>query len=235
MGFFFLCAVMLMITCAKKDNNPTGPGGTNNVLTMTYTISGSTITITRPAQTYTDTYCEGDSLVTETQTDTARTYSEQFQLIDNDTKLVISGDTAVRVGTGSGIQGQWNMGGETVQFGAGTITVDLSQTSSTPADDFLEYELPSDLGEVTATKISNNQVKLTGATTGEIVTVTISGSGDETYTSSNSAHAAGTWYMNPNSCPNETPDWFYLFLSENGSGMFKKAMSKSVQQHHKLF
>ena len=235
LAFFCMVTAVLMVTCSKNDN-PAGPGGTSNVLTMTYTISGSTITITQPAQTYTDTYCSGDSLKTETYTDTASTQSEQFQLIDNDTKLVVGGDTAVRVGTGSGIQGQWDMGGETVQIGAGTITVDISQTSNTPADDFMnnEWSYMSSLENITAVKTSNTSVKLTGNKSSEVVTITWNSAGDATYTSSLTANAPGTILAKPTKCPNAAPAWFEIFLSANSS-LVKRAASAPSTISNGLF
>jgi YD repeat-containing protein len=234
-AFLCICAAVLWVTCSKSDN-PAGSGDSgSNIETYTYTISGNSLAITFPAST--STYCLMDSLVTYTFP--ASTQTVPFELSNNGNTATIIMDSAnmvlTRIGSGSGIQGQWSTDGGTISIDASTITVSPAASTTGYADDFIDYELPSELGQITATKISGTQVQLTGGTTNEVVTVTFSGSGDETYTSSNSAHAAGTWYMDPKSCPNETPDWYYLFLSANGASMFKKAMSKSVQQHHKLF
>jgi hypothetical protein len=80
---------------------------------------------------------------------------------------------------------------------------------------------------VTVVKLSSSSVRLLGKTSGETVTVTWNAAGDETYTSSDSTHHAGTYYVNPASCPNTIPAWYNTFLSDNPKPALLK---KSVQQ-----
>ena len=70
---------------------------------------------------------------------------------------------------------------------------------------------------ITVQIVDSSTVRLTGNTTKEVVTITgtPSTSGfDETYASSNSAHATGTHLAIPTSCP-ETATWYSAFLSAN--------------------
>jgi hypothetical protein len=229
---FCMFAAVFIVTCSKEDN-PAGPGGGPNSMTMSYTLSGNMIIISQPQTIESYSYCNGATLVTRYDTSEAGSDTSTFALSNNDNTLTIDGQMILtRVGTGSGVLGQWTGGGMDISIGPSTITA--TESSSYPyADDFIEYDLPNDLGEITATKASNTQVILTG-TTGETVTITLSSS-SETYSSSNSAHATGTYYSDPVACPNDVPSWYDEFLSDNGASMFKKAMSKSVQKHQKLF
>jgi hypothetical protein len=82
---------------------------------------------------------------------------------------------------------------------------------------------------VTVVKLSSSSVQLHGKTSGETVTITMSGAGDETYTSSDPTHHTGTYYAKPVSCPNSTPDWFTTFLSANAKlVLFKKSAQQVI-------
>jgi hypothetical protein len=71
-------------------------------------------------------------------------------------------------------------------------------------------------------EISCSQVRLTGLTTDEVVTITWNADDDATYSSSTTGHATGTVYGNPTSCPNEAPDWFTEFLYDNANAPVPK-------------
>jgi len=62
--------------------------------------------------------------------------------------------------------------------------------------------------------VDSSTVRLTGNTTKEVVTITSTNGFDQTYSSSNSAHATGTRLAVPTSCP-ESADWYSTFLSAN--------------------
>jgi hypothetical protein len=87
--------------------------------------------------------------------------------------------------------------------------------NSSWADYFIAGWNNQQLDSITITKINDSSVRLVGRTSGETVTITNSTDGI-TYTSSNSAHAAYTYYNNPTTCPNDYyPSWFWLFLAAN--------------------
>ena len=84
---------------------------------------------------------------------------------------------------------------------------------------------------VTVVKLTNSSVQLHGKTSGETVTISFSAAGDETYTSSDATHPAGTYYENPVSCPNSPPAWFSTFLTANaktGLDLPKKSAQQMV-------
>ncbi|MGA2505943.1 MAG: hypothetical protein ABSF80_00510 [Chitinispirillaceae bacterium] len=103
-------------------------------------------------------------------------------------------------------------------FTANTLTVTETFVNCY-ADDWMSWDWASDSAyyNVTATKVSCTQVTLTGNVTQEKVTISWNSNGDMTYTSTNSGHAAYTYYENPASCPdNYEPDWYYSgFLDNN--------------------
>lgn len=70
--------------------------------------------------------------------------------------------------------------------------------------------------------VDSSTVRLTGAKTGEIVTIRgtpVANGFDRTYSSSNSAHATGTRLAVPTSCP-EAADWYDSFRSANAFSSF---------------
>jgi hypothetical protein len=85
---------------------------------------------------------------------------------------------------------------------------------------------------VTVVKLSSSSVKLVGKTSGETVTITWNSKGDETFTSSDPAHTAHTYYANPKQCPNDyQPTWFITFLTANakpGAVLYKKSAQQIV-------
>jgi hypothetical protein len=218
--------------------------------TATYEISGDLITIHFPADTYTSTYCDysADTLVTDVYIDSAYTETDTFSLSGNTLTVWGPGpDTTIvftRVGSGSGIQGTWTttMYGATVTLviTATTLTMTESDISYCVADDFMTYYpymYDTAYFAITATKLSCTQVRLTGDTTGEQVTITWNSNGDMTYTSNRTGspyyHTAYTYYANPTTCPNNyEPDWFWSypdgFLTTNMKGIGKKAVAPSA-------
>jgi hypothetical protein len=138
--------------------------------------------------------------------------------------LIHGNDTAVcsRVGTGSGLTGTWTRNYTSddlpsqLTFAATTVTL-VYQVCN--ADDFITYDWAPDsvYYAVTLTRVSCTEVRLTGDSTGETVTITWNGWGDMTTSGNGAGHAAHTWRVNPGSCPNDYfPDWYYAeFLFNN--------------------
>ena len=82
--------------------------------------------------------------------------------------------------------------------------------------DYRKYS-DSAKSNITVQIVDSSTVKLTGNTTQEVVTITGASSTngfDQTYVSSNSAHASGTNLAVPTSCP-EAVTWYPAFLSAN--------------------
>ncbi|MBN2189195.1 MAG: hypothetical protein JW699_07060 [Chitinispirillaceae bacterium] len=224
-------AGLLMLTCSKSDN-PTGPGDTS--LTWSYTVSGDYIIIEHPESIERD--CDPD-LVADTTP--AYTDSAWIQIsAGNDTMRVVPSDDPqdtmvfVRVGTGTGIQGQWVMDEQgfemTLDVGPSTISA-----STCLSDMFMAFQGPiiEAMYDVSVTQASCSSVQLTGNVSGEIVTINFTQSGstpddidaDMTFSSSLPAHTpAGTVYANPTSCPNDPPDWLLEFLSDNANAPLPK-------------
>lgn len=231
--FFCIVAAALMVLCSKKSN-PTGPGGDQNTIeTVYYTVSGNTIIITTPAQTYTGTYCDGDSLVSESYTDTAQTHTVPFLLLNNDNLLIMSsgtsGDSLIRVGTGTGIQGQWTgSDGISYQIGPNTVTVVINQAASFIGD---WNSFQASQYNITVAEISSNSVTLTGNSSKEVVTITWNSAGDEIYSSSKSTNAPSTVKANPTTCPNDSPAWYDQFLSANSNYIYAKVASVPSAAH----
>jgi hypothetical protein len=71
---------------------------------------------------------------------------------------------------------------------------------------------------VTAKALDANTVELTGRASGEVVQIHFSANGDETYSSSDPAHATTVNYDQPTTCPNQKPDWYQAFLEANRKG-----------------
>jgi hypothetical protein len=223
-AFFCLVTALCLLTCVKKDNpvSPNDTGDPGLTYRMTYTISNDSIFLTYMQRITTKTFCFDDSLITRIDTlfDDGP-FGRFFQLLNNDKLLVLEEfDTLVRSGTGTGLQGEWVGFNRTVRIDATSYTDSLNQPQW--ADMF--YPTSSDnVPGLTVVKISENKIRLTGNITGEVVTVTFSNLGNQTYSSSNPAHATGTWYRNPSSCPNIVPSWYDNFLSLNGL-LIKKAV-----------
>jgi hypothetical protein len=84
--------------------------------------------------------------------------------------------------------------------------------------------------DISVVPVSNTKVKLFGRKSGELVTIVwTSGSApDQTYTSSNPAHAPYTYFQNPTACPdNPEPDWWTDFLSANQKTGLLKRLAKT--------
>jgi hypothetical protein len=102
-----------------------------------------------------------------------------------------------------------------------------SWTSCSPGS----YGLDTCSYAVTVVKQGNSAVQLHGKTSGETVTITWNAKGDQTYTSSDPTHLAGTYFANPVSCPNSIPAWFTTFLTANvktGLVLYKKSAQQMV-------
>lgn len=228
-SLFSLLAVTLLMVCGDSDN-AVGPNGPDNSIIVTYTIVGNLIIVSYPETIYTYSYCDGNQLIVENDTSEAGSDTTSFLLLNNDNLLVIEGDTLTRIGTGSGIQGVWSMAGfGTITIGASTITVSESYSY---ADMFIEeWDMFPMADNVTATKLSENMVQLTGSISGEVVTISWNAAGDVTYSSSNSQHATGVVYDNPTACPNDEPEWLLLFLDENESVALNKFAAPLKKEH----
>jgi hypothetical protein len=225
------CAGLLLWTCSRKSN-PAGPDdGGDDGATETYSyieIGGTTIRVSIPEIIDTSSYCDAlaDTLVTSY--DTAVAYFRIYSFsISNDTLTLIQNDTAVyaRSGTGSDLIGSWIVAGAVAGFPTEmvftdtTVAVTLADSGNCEADSYIQYQWPFDSADyrLVLNRVSCSQLRLTGDSTLETVTVSWNSGGDMTLTSSSSAHTAHTWYQNPLSCPNnQYPDWYYPeFLNPN--------------------
>jgi hypothetical protein len=239
---FAMAAGLAIWTCSKKSN-PSGPGGGDiggGNTSWNYTISGNTIIIQHPADTVTYSYCDTTKLVTETDTESAYTEIDTFSLNGNTMTVNGIGDSGTpvvftRVGSGSGVQGQWQgqIYGENITVQVTSSTITFSQfTTYCYADDWMSFDWAYDsIGfNGTAAELSCTQVRITGSTTGEQVTITWNSNGDMTYTSNKAGHAAYTYYENPTSCPDDdTPSWYYTdFFGQNYTGIPKRAVRPSI-------
>ena len=237
---FALGVCLVMWTCSKKSNpTGTGDGGGGGNTASAYTMSRDTIIVSHPA--YTSWTCNGtdrviDTTITAFMDTSVITFSSTG---DTMTVVKINGDTDVvliRVGTGSGIQGQWqglvqSSLEATMQIASSTIT-----TSVCMADAYMAFEAWFDTMSynITDVKQSCNSVTLTGNTSHEVVTISFGqihnldiGNADMTYTSSNSQHTAFTIYANPTTCPNDYADWITSFYDANPHAAAKMAVSSS--------
>lgn len=230
-ALFCVVAAVLMVTCAKKDN-PTGPGG-NAINTMTYTVSGDKIIVSNPQTIYTE--CDSNNILVSDTTH-ASIDTATFVLSNNNNFMVVKHsdgeiDSLTRVGTGSSIQGQWTSArGYTVDIGASTITLTLDYADMLVS----EFDYMSSYVNVTIAKTSSNSVTITGNISHEVVTISINSStGDVTYSSTVSSHAAATVYANPTSCPNDGPAWLEEFFMANPK-IAKNAVSAPTSSTHRL-
>lgn len=198
-----------MAACLN-NRGPTGPGDSASSV-YTYTASGNGICISRPL--VIETWCNRSTLVSDTIP--AHVDTMQYALFNGDSLLILYtsswGDTLIRIGNGSGIQGQWDRHGMTVQIDGRTIT-----ETHNWADEFMAMWAGwgSQYYNITAVKVSALSVSLTGNITHEVVTITWNSAGDETCTSDNPQHARTVWYRNPTSCPNET-GWVGGFFNDH--------------------
>ncbi len=126
---------------------------------------------------------------------------------------------------------------------------------SKPADQFVSswtecslyaYSLDTCNYAVTVVNVNDYTAQLRGKKTGETVTIVWNANNDQTYTSSNTSHAAYTYIENPKTCPDDyEPGWFITFLSDNSNtavsplGKMKScsrsAMNHSVKRTIKMF
>jgi hypothetical protein len=223
-----LCAALatagaLILTCSKSNNNPSGPGAPSS--TWTYSVSGDSLTVEHP-QTIT-THCSGS----QWNADTTPPYTEtrKFALLAGGNTLMSVGDQAdtmylTRIGSGTGIQGQWlmnEMGVDvTIEIGPSTITASVCFADIFMAEEAAYIEADYN---ITVVRQSCSSVLLVGHTSNEQVTITYTPVGnspdnlraDETYSSNNPQHAPGTRYADPVSCPNQAPAWVSQFLVDN--------------------
>jgi hypothetical protein len=225
-----LGAAFLLLTCSKK--NPAGPDeeGNNNqtVQTYLYTKTLATITVSIPQGIDTTRYCDplADTLVTAY--DTVPAHVKIFPYVISaagDTLTIYDTIDFMRSGTGSGLIGSW-ISISTVEdfpirlaFTDTAVAMTFENVPYCYADDFIDYDWALDSASyaVSLQRVSCTQVRLTGDSTHEVVTITWNNSGDKTFSSSDPGHVQHTWYENPASCPNEeNPDWYYAeFLNGN--------------------
>jgi hypothetical protein len=221
-----LAAGLAMWTCSKNNPTGSGDGGGSTIQTLTltagYTVSGNYIILSFPQDISTHAYCAIDSLVTYYDTSLAYDQALSFVLDGNVLKLAFDSDTAVfiRAGIASGLQGQWSLSDTSIQGGSVMLYITANTLTITEtyidcyADDWMLYDWAYDSAGFngTAAELSCTQVRITGNTTGEQVTITWNNNGDMTYTSTDAAHAAYTYYQNPTSCPDDySPDWYYSY------------------------
>jgi len=254
---FAVSAGFLMWTCSK-DSGPTGPGDGGSVTTETrvysYTVLGSTIIVSIPEDIYSYSYCNGNTL--ETYSDTSPAHDEPMPfVVSGDTLKFIEGtDTVVliRMGSGSGLIGQWYVADTDLQNGqvrlditTSTLTVTIT-VNNCYVDDFIDSWnccgtwADSASYDITVLKLSCTQVRLTGNISGEVVTISWDTDGNMTFTSNNTGHAAHTWYENPTSCPNFYPDWYYtdfLYMNPKNTPAAKRAERPFVPRvkKHSIF
>jgi hypothetical protein len=220
-----LCAGLLVWTCSKKS--PTGPGdggGGEVVETYSYTATGTVLYITIPEEIVQYSYCLGTTLVIDYDTTTGGTMSINYAITGDTLMLFIMSDTIrfLRSGTGSGLIGTWVAIGDVedgptkLVFSASTVEVTSEDCN---ADDYIDWDWPFDSAYyyLTLTRVSCNQLQLTGTVSGETVTLTWNSAGDCTFTSTDGSHTQYTCYANPTYCPNDqVPSWYYSgFLSPN--------------------
>ncbi|HMD68412.1 MAG TPA: hypothetical protein VKF42_05980 [Chitinivibrionales bacterium] len=96
---------------------------------------------------------------------------------------------------------------------------------------------------VTVNKVGENKLTLTGNVSHEVVTIkwVVSGVSNYpeipytmVYTSSNSAHAAYSYYSNPQTCPDDYyPAWWDDFMTANEKTGLLKSLSKQRAHHPK--
>ncbi|MGA2505942.1 MAG: immunoglobulin domain-containing protein [Chitinispirillaceae bacterium] len=212
-----------------------------------YTVSGDSMSIYEPPQISSYTYCNGTTLVTQYDT-SGGTFGMRYTVSGNilslyecDTVYMFCDtENFIRVGTGTGLIGTWIFNtylSDTLIFTPTTVAVYFSGSNNyCYADDWMSWDWAYDsIGfKGTAAEISCTQVKITGNTTGEQVTINWNSNGDMTYTSTNSGHAAYTYYQNPTSCPDDySPDWYYTFLGQNNTGTPKRAVRPSIPRIRK--
>ncbi len=99
----------------------------------------------------------------------------------------------------------------------------------------------SALYNVTVNKVGENKITLTGNVTHEVVSIQwiISNASNyaqmqytETFTSSNAAHAAYSYYSNPQTCPDDDyPAWWDDFLTANEKPGLLKSLPKQRAHH----
>lgn len=237
----------------NSQGNVTSTGATLTVnpapYVWPYTVSGDSMSIYEPPQISSYAYCNGATLVTQYDT-LGGTFGMRYTVSGNTLSLnecdtvYMSCDTEnlTRVGSGTGLIGTWVFTTYLpdtlwLVFTATTVSVYFTGSSSNYcyADDWManEWQYDSIGFNGTATELSCTQVRITGNTTGEQVTITWNNNGDMTYTSTNAAHAAYTYYQNPTSCPDDyTPDWYYsgfIYSNQNTpAAAAKRAVRPSV-------
>ncbi len=103
-----------------------------------------------------------------------------------------------------------------------TATGIFSTRDAGTAQDFLDGNwyspsLPDPLiYNITAVATGKYTVQLTGGTSGEVVTLTLSPNKDVAYSSSVTGNTVHYYYHDPRSCPNaDQPDWYTQFLAAN--------------------
>ncbi len=238
-----ICAGVLFVTCSKSSNPAGGGGGGNNgTVVYTYTTSGDSVYIKRPSGYDSITaysYCNGSTLVTGYDTSSGPPPSVYYNISGSTLTLRYCQngcDTGVftRTGSGTGLPGTWYMTGTQSQYFPETLIIS-SNTIATPngktnsecwSDLFLQDEWPlySTVFKGSIDSVSCSEIKITGTTSGEQVTITWnSSSGNLTYTSSVSSHAQYTYYANATTCPDsDTPSWWASFLAANLVSTAKK-------------
>jgi hypothetical protein len=206
----------------------------NNTLTLTATntyLSGTGYTM---AMAMTLTRAGSGVDVQGTWNFTSETYSIASGTAPDSIKHMLDSlNTMINQKIASGeMSGQYIFSGS--QFTA------LSSYSYNWADDYVSqwtncssgyYSTDTCSYAVTVTKQGSSSVQLHGKTSGETVTITWNAKGDQTYTSSDPAHLAGTYFANPVSCPNSIPTWFATFLTANaktGVVLYKKSAQQMV-------
>ncbi len=267
--FFGLTMSFLFIGC-DEDDNPVGPSG-SLVKTMSYTVSDNKFILEYEEEIISWSYCDGDELITQSDTIEAGVDTMEFELSGDTIKIVHdrfilqSGSVVqyqticIRKGSGDSLVGIWTISHYTYEVISGELTQDEINDINDDIDEYneelMEYSIDIEITkdmvyiyerelvewsyadmfieewndyygqyfDITIAKVNNRTVKLTGNTTGEVVTVTVNRNEDIIYTSSNSEHGKHVYYSNPTQCPNDyQPEWFDDFLSDNYASDFNK-------------
>ena len=134
------------------------------------------------------------------------------------------------------LQGSMSVGNMEVEFTGNTVIIQYSYAELFTTEWTSVYGNGSadSLLAITLSQVNGNTVRMTGAISGEVVTVTFSNQGDVTYSSSVASHAPSIVYGNPTSCPNDAPAWFNSFILANqkgGAPLAKVQKTKNTLNH----
>jgi len=240
---FFLLSGTFMLQCDILDDDSddnssgtTGPSTATHIKmeSMSYSeINDSTLKIINRSDS-----CDDSTLVTTYDTSNA-TYK-----LSGDTLIIIESsddseelDTMklVRVGTGSGIQGQWAMPMEdnemfedvTIAAYVSETTIDLwiPKTVGQQLAAFFQAMIATGYGTIPTITVdtTGEDITLTNTTSNEVVTISVNNELEIVWTSTNSEHETHTVsimdeFTGPTSCPETEADLVPEWMSEFAAG-----------------